>query len=79
MSLNGIKFNNALRKNRDVHLFLHLVKAFNNQRVIFPLRKVWKTAEFHCAVFPRKHTYPVLHKKVYSNPPKQFSFSKEKQ
>ena len=39
MSLNGIKLNSALRKNRDVHLFLHLVKAFNNQRVIFPLEK----------------------------------------
>ena len=44
MSLNGIKLNSALRKNRDVHLLLHLVKAFNNQRVIFPLRKVWKNS-----------------------------------
>ena len=37
-----MKLSSALRKNRDVHLFLRLLKAFNNQRVIFGLRKVWK-------------------------------------
>ena len=39
-----MKLGSALRKNRDVHLFLRLVKAFNNQRVIFRLRKVWKNS-----------------------------------
>ena len=44
----------------------------------FVLEKFGKTAELHCAVFPRKHTYPVLHTKVYSNHQMQLSFSKEK-
>ena len=39
-----MKLSNALRKNRDVHLFWRLVKAFNNQRVIVRLRKVWKNS-----------------------------------
>ena len=36
-----MKLSSALRKNRDVHLFLRLV---NNQRVIFRPRKVWENS-----------------------------------
>ena len=38
------KVKQCIAENRDVHLLLHLVKVFNNQRVIFPLRKVWKNS-----------------------------------
>ena len=63
-----MKLNSTLQKNRDVHLFLRLIKAFNDQRVIFRLLKVCKTAEFHCAVFLRKYIPSAPHKSLLKLP-----------
>ena len=70
MSLNGIKLNSVLRKNRDVHLFLHLVKAFNNQRVIFPLRKVWKNSGVPLCIISKEAYILILPQESSLNSPK---------